>query len=528
MEINMKKIFWMLLAAVAWTGCGDDNGSDEPTAVANLSLSTRMLLFDADGQVSGESADRVTVSSSGEWRLGGRQLWCEPSAVEGVDGAEVNFTVQPNESLEERSVTFTFMCGNCEERLTVTQLGGSVLDLEGNDVVELGPEGGDVRVKMWSSSQTSYRFEEETDWIHPVVASASRSELQAAYLYFTVDANTSGRARESRLVLTNAEGDERTATISQHKNLLLELTGEDTFTVPVEGQEIGVQLRSNVELSVEAEEWIDLLTDPDHTGEPVDQTLNFRIEPTDEPFRNGTIRITSPEDESLLVEVIVNQGEKPQGVHFPDAVFRQILIDNGYITLISGDECSITEKGQNATTLPSLYKKGITSLQGVEAFKNIVDLGPDGIVDNSVKVLDLSGNPNFTTLHYKSSFSGNKSYLSINPIEQLILGDAPIKDGYVFLDSKFYNMAGTIHAQSLTVSGTKVKTIELANPTSSMNFKVQYLDVTGCPNISKVVLHSYYLKILYVTQAQKNAIDGGAFTIQDGNYPTSTLQIIVR
>lgn len=514
----------MLLAAVAWTGCGDDNGTGEPAAVASLSLSTGTLLFEADGQVSGESADRVTVASSGEWRLAGRQLWCEPSAVEGVDGDEVNFTVQPNESLEARSVTFTFMCGSREEHLTVTQLGGSVLDLEGGGTLELGPEGGDVRVKMWSSSQTSCRFEEEVDWMHPAVTAASRSELQPSFLYFTVDPNTTGRAREARLILSNAEGDERTAVITQHKNLVLELIGESTFAVPVKGQEIGFQLRSNVELAVESEEWIVLLSDPDHTGDLVEQTLNFRVEPTAEAFRNGTIRITSPEDESLLVEVFVNQGEKPQGVHFPDAAFRQILIDNGYVTLISGDECEITEKGQTATTLPSLYNKGIESLQGIEAFKNIVDLGAEGIMTNSVKVLDLSGNPNFKKLYYTSSFSGKRSYLDMNPIEQLILGDAPIENGYVFL-ANLYNFNAGLYSQSVTVSGTKVLTVDISLTSYD---QVKWLDVTGCPNITTIMLHSYYLKTLYVTQAQKEAIDGGSITIQDSNYPTSTLQIIVR
>ena len=520
----MKKIFWMLLAAVTWTGCGDDNGTDEPAVAASLSLSTETLLFDARGNVSGESTDRVTVTSSGDWRLGGRQVWCEPSAVEGADGAEVLFTVEPNETLEARSVTFTFMCGNREQHLTVMQQGSSVLDLESGDTAEIGPDGGDVRVKMWSSSQTSYRFEEEVDWVRPAVTPASKSSLQPSFLYFTVDPNTSGRDRSARLIITNTEGDELTATITQHKNLLLELMGESILTVPVEGQEIDVQLRSNVELNVASEEWIVLQNEPDHTGDLVEQTLNFRIEPTAEAFRNGTIRITSPEDESMLVEIFVNQGEKPQGVHFPDAAFRQILIDNGYVTLISGDECQITEKGQNATTLPSLYDKGITSLQGVEAFKNLVDLGADGIMTNSVKVLDLSGNPNFKKLYYTSSFSGKRSYLAENPIEQLILGDAPIENGYVFL-AYLYNSSAGLYSQSVTVSGTKVLTVDISLTSYD---QVKWLDVTGCPNITKVVLHSYYLGTLYVTQAQKEAIDAGTITIQDSNYPTSTLQILVR
>ena len=211
-------------------------------------------------------------------------------------------------------------------------------------------------------------------------------------------------------------------------------------------------------------------------------------------------------------------------MHFPDAEFREILIANGYVTLISGDECEITEKGQNATTLPLLSNEGIESLQGIEAFKNIVDLGALGIMTNSVKVLDLSGNPNFKKLYYTSSSFGKRSYLDMNPIEQLILGDAPIENGYVFL-ANLYNFNAGLYSQSVTVSGTKVLTVDISLTSFD---QVKWLDVTGCPNITTIVLHSYYLKTLYVTQEQKEAIDGGSITIQDSNYPTSTLQIIVR
>ena len=138
----MKKIVWMLFAAAAWTGCGDDNGADAPVPEATLELSAERLTFDADGRIDDGSATAVTVTSSGEWRLGGRQLWCVPSAVSGADGDEVTFTVEPNTSVETRTVTFTFMCGAVERQLQIVQHGDSELDLVGGDRQEFGPEGG--------------------------------------------------------------------------------------------------------------------------------------------------------------------------------------------------------------------------------------------------------------------------------------------------------------------------------------------------------------------------------------------------
>ena len=47
----MKKIFWMFVAAMAWTGCSDDNGAEAPVPSDTLELSAETLAFDADGSV---------------------------------------------------------------------------------------------------------------------------------------------------------------------------------------------------------------------------------------------------------------------------------------------------------------------------------------------------------------------------------------------------------------------------------------------------------------------------------------------
>lgn len=458
----------------------------------------------------------MTVTSSGEWRLGGRQLWCRPSSEEGVSGQAVSFTVEPNTEPEAREVLFTFICGGEERRLTVTQQAASEFTLDA-DSYTFTPEGGEFRLRLESSSETSVRFVEEVDWIHRVETRGSLS-----FFYFEVDANATGRNRDAQLVVSNEEGDERTVTVHQERNLLLEVT-ESSFEVPVEGAELRLHVRSNLPFRVEPSgEWIVLQSEPLQSEELQEQELVFTVQPAEEPFRSGFIYLRTDEA-SLAAEIAVVQGERPQGIEFPDDAFRQLLIDAGYITVLDGTECLLTETGEAATQLPDLYRKGISSLKGIEAFKNLKTLAPNGIGMNPIKELDLSGNPSLTDINWYSSFSGWRSYITPAPLEVINIGDAPITDGRLVFEGLYCTPD---YAASLTVSGSSVKIIEFSSKYSSYD-KAEWLDVTGCPNIQSITLNSYYVKTLYVTAEQKSAIDGGRITITDQNYYQS-LKVEVR
>ena len=502
----MKKIFWMFVAAMAWTGCSDDNGAEAPVPSDTLELSAETLAFDADGGVL-EGGNEVTVTSSGEWRLGGRQLWCQPSSEQGVSGQTVTFTVEPNTEVQMREETFTFMCGGEERRLVVTQEAASEFELNG-DSFELAAEGGEFKLRLESSSDTSWRFDGEVDWIHQVETRASLS-----FFYFEADANTTGNRREARIVVSNAEGDERTVTVLQERNLVLEATETS----------IRVHVRSNLTFRVEPSvEWIVLQTTPVLSDELHEQELVFTVEPTEELFRSGIIYITT-DDKSINAEISVVQGERPQGIEFPDAKFRDILVKAGYITVLDGTECLLTETGEAATQLPDLYQKGITSLKGIEAFKNLTTLAPNGIGKNPIQELDLSGNPKLTDITWYSSFSGWRSFISPAPLEVINIGDAPITEGRVIFEGLY---CSPTYSASLTISGSTVKIIEFSASASSYD-RAEWLDITGCPNIQSITLDSYYIKTLYVTAEQKSAIDGGSIVITDRNY-YQNLKIEVR
>lgn len=217
------------------------------------------------------------------------------------------------------------------------------------------------------------------------------------------------------------------------------------------------------------------------------------------------------------------QGERPQGIEFPDAKFRDILVKAGYITVLDGTECLLTETGEAATQLPDLYQKGITSLKGIEAFKNLTTLAPNGIGKNPIQELDLSGNPKLTDITWYSSFSGWRSFISPAPLEVINIGDAPITEGRVIFEGLY---CSPTYSASLTISGSTVKIIEFSASTSSYD-RAEWLDITGCPNIQSITLDSYYIKTLYVTAEQKSAIDGGSIVITDRNY-YQNLKIEVR
>lgn len=94
-----------------------------------------------------------------------------------------------------------------------------------------------------------------------------------------------------------------------------------------------------------------LQTPPSSSEELQEQELVFKVEAAEVPFRSGFVRFTTDE-ESLSAEVSVVQGERPKGIEFPDETFRQILVDAGYITVLNGAECLLTETAKPPHNYP--------------------------------------------------------------------------------------------------------------------------------------------------------------------------------
>lgn len=133
---------------------------------------------------------------------------------------------------------------------------------------------------------------------------------------------------------------------------------------------------------------------------------------------------------------------------------------------------------------------------------------------NPIQELDLSGNPKLTDITWYSSFSGWRSFISPAPLEVINIGDAPITEGRVVILSLSSAAPYYAASTSLTLSGNSVKILDMSSLPSTD--KVEWVDVTGCPNIQSISVMSYYsLKTLYVTAEQKSAIDAGRIVVSD-------------
>ena len=105
---------------------GDDNkgsgnagsNTDEPDTPVSISLSKEALDFDSNS-----GYQTIVVTSSDKWTMTGDESWCRVTPAEGKSGETVTITVDTNESIEDRSTTFTFTCGNKSVKLSVLQYG---------------------------------------------------------------------------------------------------------------------------------------------------------------------------------------------------------------------------------------------------------------------------------------------------------------------------------------------------------------------------------------------------------------------
>ena len=154
----MKRFFILLATLFAlcfnWTSCSD--GSDGTGADGNsssISLSKNELQFDSNSDY-----QTIKVTSSSDWSVSGGADWCDISPSSGKTGETVTISVDENTETDDRTVTFTFKCGEQTAQLTVLQYGlmeTSYVDLkleEEGTTVEYNEQTGETILKYKDGS----------------------------------------------------------------------------------------------------------------------------------------------------------------------------------------------------------------------------------------------------------------------------------------------------------------------------------------------------------------------------------------
>ena len=271
----MKRLLSLLMALslTLFIRCGsDDKGIDNPDEPVNpedvtLEISTTDLLFEAQG---GEKEFTITCNTG--WTITNESAWCTTDATSGNGNRTVTVTASASSETADRNTNLTVKAGGKTQIVTVTQKHANALILSKNKF-DVPQEGGDITIEIKAGIEYQTDIPEEfSSWIRRTTTRAAESQS----ISFTIEANEEADKRTGYILFSgNAQKD--TVFIYQApKNTLI--LSEDTYTVPTEGAEITVELKTNIDYDVQipddAASWVSLIT----TRALRTDRLTFRIE----------------------------------------------------------------------------------------------------------------------------------------------------------------------------------------------------------------------------------------------------------
>ena len=271
----MKRLLSLLMALSLslFIRCGsDDKGIDNPDEPVNpedvtLEISTADLLFEAQG---GEKEFTITCNTG--WTITNESAWCTTDATSGNGNRTVTVTASASSETADRNTNLTVKAGGKTQIVTVTQKHANALILSKNKF-DVPQEGGDITIEIKAGIEYQTDIPEEfRSWIRRTTTRAAESQS----ISFTIEANEEAYKRTGYILFSgNAQKD--TVFIYQApKNILI--LSEDTYTVPAEGAEITVELKTNIDYDVQipgdAASWVSLIT----TRALRTDRLTFRIE----------------------------------------------------------------------------------------------------------------------------------------------------------------------------------------------------------------------------------------------------------
>jgi len=116
--ITIIKLIFLGSVFVLSFSCTKGNNANEPDDSIKLSQDT--LVFNPEGE-----SQTLTVTSTGKWSVSnaGSGSWYEVTPDNGSSKTEITITVSENESVDNRTATIVFVCGDATAKLEISQFG---------------------------------------------------------------------------------------------------------------------------------------------------------------------------------------------------------------------------------------------------------------------------------------------------------------------------------------------------------------------------------------------------------------------
>lgn len=507
----MKKYIVILAsAALMLSSCGEEG--KESLDLSSVSLSTNEIISDSEG-----GQFDVTVTSSEDWRVSGISDWVTADKTGGKSGEKVTFTVAPSSSMVTDSVFFKIFAGSAVQQVKVKISAGQVINLESEDKVDVSADANAVVIKLKTNIEKfEYDYSDGgADWI----SFDQRSDaFGLTTLRFNVKRSKEFTARTSDIIIKGASrGDIKVNVTQAQRDTMLCETPDIVKDLAAYG-DIKLVVRANV---------VPFLTFESTWLEKVSETAG---EKAADGLTDYTFVFSAPEAKGSRVTVmnchkadangivmhqfsIKQQNPNPIICNITDAKVREALSKQGWI-ITSGEstECEVVDAGLTSTslTLSGEYYYGLqaTIIDGLDGFPELTELTLDK--SQTVRTIDLSGCKKLKTVLAKEYSMLETVKFGDSPVESFSLGD-PDDSG--------------LNSKSLTFSGSKVKSIDITCSSWMIAYgyeRCASLDITGCTSLESLKARreaqDYYgmkctMKTIYVTAAQKAAIEAGTITV---------------
>jgi len=255
------------------------------------------------------SEQSISFSVNADWTLSvastsSGATWCKASATSGNKGtANVKFTVDENTGYDDRSVSVTIKAGSVSKTFTITQKGADALLVTTNRY-EVAQEGGQIEIEVKANIDYQMEISETAkSWI----TEASSRALTTYKHTFDIALNEDAEKREGEITFKSGDKVE-TVKVYQAGGALI-LLSQNEYTVSDAGETISVDIKSNVEYSVQMPD-VDWITDEASSRGMSSHTLKYVIAPN-EGYDSRSAEIIFYDKNSDLKETLkVVQAQK--------------------------------------------------------------------------------------------------------------------------------------------------------------------------------------------------------------------------
>lgn len=261
---------------------------------------------------------QVLVTSSGKWTLTGDCAWARASINEGEDGDVAEFTVDPNETGEDRTAEFTFAAGTAKATFALTQAGMVRTSIELVSEAEMNVEQAGGRIEIAVNSSVPYRdltyaiSEAAADWIAYAITLKGDGD-NGAKMYFEVQPNPTYENRQGEITIIADETAQVTVKIEQAQIDRIDVE-KYKYVTDLAGGKLEIPVTANVEYDVECPDWMT------YEGN-IDGKETFNIPESTEGHK-GTITLTK-KGGGITVEIEVMQ-KAPALIDFaPDFTYNR-------------------------------------------------------------------------------------------------------------------------------------------------------------------------------------------------------------